>query len=188
MRRLLRSLSLAAVLLAAGCADSDPRCASLPGGGRYCLQATTGIEAFDVQQSVAILFEGRRETMIAQLEADADGVRFVGLTPFGQKLVQLSFDNREVKADTVSATRFDPALLLAIVQIAMWPIERVRDGLDDSMTISESESEREIARDGKRIVIVKYTRDRPPLGDLSIGFPEAALEFAITKLDLVDIK
>uniref|UniRef100_UPI00272DE7F4 DUF3261 domain-containing protein n=1 Tax=Propionivibrio sp. TaxID=2212460 RepID=UPI00272DE7F4 len=96
MRRLLLTGMLAVALLVAGCDDDGSSCTTLPGGPRYCLQTTDSIVPFDVQQKVDVSFDSRRETMIAQLEADAGGIRFAGMTPFGQKLLQVSFDNRDV--------------------------------------------------------------------------------------------
>ena len=185
MRRLLVAC---AVLLLAACGNaggggSGTRCATLPGGARYCLQTSAGLPPVDVQQQVDIVFDGRRETLIAQLEADADGVRFVATTPFGQKLLQLSDDNRELRVDLSLARGLDPVLLLALVQIATWPAERVRAGLDAASLSEETPDVRRILAGGKARVVVRYTRGLPPQGDLRIELPDAGVELAITHLD-----
>ena len=188
MRQLLWIGSALTALLIGGCAASGSRCADLPGGGRYCLQTTAVVEPFDVQQKVDVVFDGRQETMIAQIETDASGMRFAGMTPFGQKLVQLGFDNSEVRAETLPVKRLDPALLLALVQIATWPADSVRSGLEGSAAIEDADGQRVLLRDGKDVVVIRYTRGLPPFGDMSIKFSEAGIEFAIVNLDMADTK
>jgi hypothetical protein len=181
---------LPGLLLVAACAGDGSSCAALPGGARYCLQTTAAIEPFDAQQKVDIAFDGRQETMIAQLESDADGMRLVGMTPFGQKLLQLGFDNRNVSAEAFSGKGPDPIVLLAVVQLATWPAEQVRAGLGDKGAISLIEEQtgeqpqRRVVKDGKDIVVVRYTRGRPPSGDMVIQLPSAGVEFTITHLDM----
>ena len=179
-------LAALSVFLAAACAGGDSRCTALPGGSRYCLQTKTDIVPFDAQQKVDIVFDGRQETIIAQLEADALGMRFVGTTPFGQKLVQLNFDNQRVIVETAQMKGLDPVLLLALVQIATWPAEHVHGGLGNSAQLVESPGQRVVAGGGKDIVVIRYTRGRPPLGDMSIQFPGLSVEFSIVNLDVAD--
>lgn len=192
MRLRLLTGMLAVALLVAGCDGDGSSCTTLPGGPRYCLQTTDSIAPFDAQQKVDVTFDGRRETMIAQLEADADGIRFAGMTPFGQKLLQVSFDNREVSAKTFPGKGLDPVLLLALVQIATWPAEQVRAGLDGAEVVdegidnasNEKAAQRRLVADGKDIVVIRYTRGRPPAGDMRIELPTAGVEFSITNLDI----
>ena len=174
------------VLLAAACAGDGSRCAALPGGGRYCLQATADVPPFDVQQKVDVAFDGRTDTIIAQVEADALGMRFVGTTPFGQKLVQLSFDNDRVMVAASLMKGLDPILLLGLVQIATWPAESVRAGLGDSALVVDTEGQRRLVKDDSDLVLIKYTRGRPPLGDVFIQLPKAGVEFTIINLDVAD--
>jgi len=180
---------LAMLLLAGlvtGCTGDGSSCTSLPGGGRYCLQTTIDVLPFEVQQKVDVSFNGKRETMIAQLEVDAKGMRFVGMTPFGQKLLQLDFDNSRVAAQALPGSGLDPTLLLALVQIASWPAERVRAGLRVATEVTDVEGRRSLVENDKGIVVVKYTRGLPPLGDMTIQLPGAAVEFAIVNLDVAD--
>ena len=172
------------VLLAAACANDGSRCTALPGGSRYCLQTTASVVPFDVQQKVDVVFDGRMDTIIAQVETDALGMRFVGTTPFGQKLVQLSFDNERVALEASQMKGLDPILLLALVQIASWPAASVRAGLGDSASVVEAEGSRRLVKDENELVLIKYTRGRPPLGDMSIQLPGGGVEFTIVNLDV----
>jgi hypothetical protein len=183
----LTALCLSALLAATACGGRDPRCANLPGGGRYCLQTTAEIAPFDVQQQVDVTFNGRRETMIFELEVDAGGMRLAGLTPFGQKLIQASYDNREARADTLPDDRLDPSLLLALLQITLWPADSVRAGLASrSMVLEEREGMRRVLQDGNVLLAVGYTGSLPPFGDMRIEFPAAHMKFDVKTLDALE--
>jgi hypothetical protein len=173
---------LALLLAIAACAGPDTRCASLPGGGRYCLQPTTAIAPFEAQQKVEAAFGGRRETMIAEIEADANGMRLVVLTPFGQKLVQIGFDNRDAQAMTRPDPRLDPALILALLQLALWPAEAVRAGLGERLALEEFDGQRRILMDGNAILAVRYVGTAAPYRRLHLVLPSAGLELDVETL------
>ena len=182
-RLIFHALSLLSLLAVAACSGVDPGCARLPGGGSYCLQPTTLIAPFEVQQRVDMTFNGQRETMIVELEVDAEGMRFAGLTPFGHKLVQAHYDNLQVTADVLPDKRLDPVLLFAFLQIALWPADSVRGGLDGALRLGESVSKRQVFKDDRLIVDVSYTGIRPPYGNMRIDFPLAGMEIEVTTLD-----
>ena len=194
--RLLAALSIGCI---AACSGDGSRCAALPGGARYCLQSTAAMAPFDAQQSVEITFDGRSETMIAQLEVDAEGMRFVLTTPFGQKLMQMEFDNARVKVEAPSLPGLDPLVLLALMQIAAWPVDSVRMGLSGSaqlveapgidaqhvdVPLVEAPQMRALARDGVGLVTITYTRGRPPLADQLIALPALGVALSIVNLDV----
>jgi hypothetical protein len=185
VKRTFSRLVLHALLAAAvsACSPGNPRCARIPGGGTYCLQASAAVPPFEVQQKIEFTFNGRRETMIVELEVDADGMRFAGLTPFGQKLVQASFDNREVRAAVLPDKRLDPALLLALLQLALWPADSVRAGLGTAVVVEESTGQRRVLDNGNLVMEVDYTGDRLSNSGMRIVFPAVQLEFAVTTLD-----
>ena len=187
--RLLAALSIGCIV---GCSGDGSRCAALPGGASYCLQSTAAMEPFDAQQSVEITFDGRNETMIAQLEVDAVGMRFVLTTPLGQKLMQLAFDNARVKVEAPSLPGLDPLVLLALMQIAAWPVDSVRLGLAGSAQLIEAQDIdappiRRLARDGVELVTIKYTRGRPPLADQLIALPALGVALSIVNLDVARV-
>ena len=175
-------------LLVCACSGDGSRCAWFPGGSRYCLQPATEVAPFSVQQKVDIAFNGGKETVIAQIEADAQGMRFVGVTPFGQKLVQLRFDNRQVKVEASSMKGMDPVLLLALVQLALWPADDVDAGLGGSWNIDDGENSRRLVKDGVELVSIQYTRGRSALSDMVVQLPGAGVELVISNLDDVDMQ
>jgi hypothetical protein len=182
MRNCPAILVLAPLLATAACAGLDPRCAGLPGGGRYCLQPTTAVAPFEAQQKVEAAFDGRRETMIVDIEADANGMRVVGLTPFGHKLVQMSYDNSGATATATPDRRLDPALMMAFLQLALWPADSVRAGLGARLTLEEGDGERRILMDGESILTVRYVGAAAPYRRIYLALPSAGLELDVETL------
>ena len=184
-RRLFSALLLVLLttLSSSACRSGDPRCAELPGGGRYCLQTTSVLSSFDVQQKVDAKFGTRHETMIVELDVDPQGMRFAGLTPFGQKMIQASYDNRDVAVQLWPDSRLDPVLLLALLQLAWWPPESVRNGLDPSLVFDQQPGLRRLLLNGKLVLEVGYTDDQFLLGNMHIVLPAATLELDIKTLE-----
>jgi hypothetical protein len=178
-----RTLTLVALLATAACSEPDPQCPALIGGGSYCLQPTTAVTPFDVQQKVESRFRDRRDTLIVELEVDAAGLRFAGLTPFGQKIIQLSYDNRSASATTIPDSRISPALLVALLQLAQWPAEAVRDGLQKPLTLEENGNQRRILNRGEPTLTIDYGPGQPPWRKMHMTVHAADLELTIETLD-----
>jgi hypothetical protein len=174
--------ALASLLLVGGCATSDPNCAALS-AGRYCLQPSTAVAPFEATQKVDLRFRERRETLIAEIEVDAAGMRMAGLTPFGQKLLQLSWDNRELKATTVPGARFDAALLAAMLQLAHWPADAVRAGLSPALRLEESPGARRVLENDMLVLGIRLEGERPPYRSVRLALPSADLEMLAETLD-----
>jgi hypothetical protein len=175
-------LTLLVVLSACGEGEREKLCTSLIGGGSYCLQPTTGIKAFDAQQKVDTRFRDRHDTLIVDLEVDAEGLRFVGLTPFGHKLVQLSFDNHLVTATTLPDSRLSPTLLVAMLQLAQWPADAVRAGLEPPLMLEESADQRRILNRGDVVLTIDHSVGQPPYRRIHIFVPGIDLEISIETL------
>lgn len=172
----------------AGCGPDDGRCAPLPGGGQYCLQPTADVAPFDVQQMATVRFRGQAETLIVQLEVDAQGIRFVGLTPFGHKVVDVEYDNRAVRVHALPDRRLDARLLLALVQIAQWPEGSVRAGLSSglSLDVTDPHLVRVRDRDGAAVVAVRRAGDAPPYERADIDLPGPGLALTLDTLPAPD--
>jgi hypothetical protein len=161
----------------------ETKCARLPEGAHYCLQAAEEMAPYALQQKIDISFDGRSETMIGQLEVDAAGMRFVGLTPLGQRLLRASFAGGKVEADGMALKTLDPALLLALIQLSSWEAWRVRQGLDDSTELDEDAAGRRLTKEGQTVLRTQYLRDFPPRGKLLVELPGAGVEFRISTLE-----
>lgn len=184
MRKVL--ILLASVLFGlVACGEDETPCASLIGGGNFCLQPTTALAPFEIQQKVEARFRNRRETVIAEIENDASGLHFVGLTPFGQTVFQVSYDNREAHAATLPDRRISPALLIALLQIALWPADSIRAGLEAPFTLEESGGQRRIVNRGETTLSIDYTGEHPPYRRMHLSIPAADLELDIETLPAI---
>jgi hypothetical protein len=179
---LARMLTPALLLVIAACTERDPRCPDLSGRGRYCLQPTTFVAPFEAQQKVDVTLNGRLEQMIVGIEVDADGMRLTGLTPFGQKLVQVSYDNRDVTSAMPPDARLNPALLVALLQLALWPTDTVRTGLSAPLTIVESYSQRRIFAGDEMVLTVSYFGTKTPYQRLRLIIPSVGIELDVETL------
>jgi len=133
--------------LLAACQPAPPGCARLPGEGSYCLQNAAGPTFSTLQQS--ILTAGKhRLTLLTRIENDGRGLRFAGMTPLGQTLLAVSWENGVLQAELPSAlaSRLDPALLPALLQIALWPASEVRAGLSPELELIEEAQRRRLRR------------------------------------------
>ena len=181
-RRLL--IRLCALLLVTACGEGsrDSPCPMLGGGGGYCLQATSAPGPFAVRQTVEASFRGRQATMIVAIENDADGLRVIGLTPFGQKLLQISYDNRQVSAATLPDGRLDPTLLVALLQITLWPADAVRAGLTSPLKLEEDDGQRRVLNAGQVILSIRFSTDEAPWRRMHLSEHALALELEIETL------
>lgn len=166
----------------AACGENETPCTALIGGGSYCLQPTTSLAPFETQQKVEARLRNRRETMIAEIENDATALHFIGLTPFGHTMLQVSYNNSEVLATTLPDRRISPTLLIALLQIALWPADSIRNGLEAPLTLEESGGQRRIINQGETTLSIDYTGDRPPYRRMILNIHAAYLELDIETL------
>ena len=176
--------ALALLLATAACSisEADGQCATLIGGGRYCLQSTATIVPFEVQQKVEARFRGQQETMIVELEVDAAGMRFVGLTPFGHSLLKASYDNRTATGTQLADTRLSPVLLIALLQIALWPADALRAGLEAPLRLEEKDGQRRILNRDDVTLTISYIGAQPPYQRIKVDVQGAALQLDIETL------
>lgn len=164
------------------CIQPKPGCTALPGGGQYCLQPTSAMQPFEVQQKVEATFKGRHETMITEIEVNPNTFNFVGLTPFGQKLVHISYDNQSVITKTVPDKRLDPTIMLALIQLSLWPAESVRMGLSKPLILEETDNQRSIIADKQVIMQMHYTDNAVPHQALKVTLPTMEMTLEIVSL------
>lgn len=165
-----------------GCAD-EPQCPGLPGGPVYCLQATDGVPPFHVLQDIRIRRGDLDERMIAQVEVDPGSMRLAGLTPMGQRIFDTRFDNRAATSDSIAGDRFDPRVLLALVQLANWPLERVAQGFASEIRIEQTGFERRFLRGEEVFLEIARTGRAPHYSTIEIRIPMAELTVTIETID-----
>jgi hypothetical protein len=179
---LFGSFSLLLATAACSIGEREGQCAALIGGGRYCLQSSATIAPFEVQQKVEVRFRGKQETMIVELEVDAAGMRFVGLTPFGHSLVRASYDNRTATATQSVDTRLSAILLIAMLQIALWPSDVLRAGLEAPLRLEEKDGQRRILMRDDVTLTINYIGTQPPYQRITLDIEGAAIQLDIETL------
>jgi hypothetical protein len=182
MKLIGHCLVLVAIGLCSACAKLPDDCTALPGGGPFCLQPSTAVTTFSVQQKVDVRLGQRRETMIAALESDASGMQFIGLTPFGQKFMDVKYDNRTVQVLQSPSEKMPPAMLLALMQIALWPSEAVQRGLGDLYQVQDNAGERLVLSNGEVIVRVEHDATGVPYRRMHVMIPAIDLELEMQTL------
>lgn len=152
------ALFLLSLLTACAVPPDHEACANLLGAS-LCLQDSGGVKAFTALQSATLHFNGTSETLILQLENDAQGLRLAGLTPIGQPLIQASFLNGQFTASGPAAERFDARLLLATIQAAWWPLPQLQAAYQTNglrMQESVSPHERRLMHDNDILLTIRY--------------------------------
>lgn len=177
--------ALLAAALLAGC-SVPPGCTGLPGGARYCLQASGAAPAFAVRQQVRAHFKDRDETLIADVENGADGLSFVGLTPFGLTVFQAHYDNLKATAARMPDTRLSAENLLGMLQLALWPPASVQRGLGETAQVEDAPGRRRIASEGTTLMEMRHDDSPPPYRQMHIDWPALGLELDIRTLDAFD--
>jgi len=174
--------ALALPIALAACAGTGDRCAALP-QGQYCLQPSADVAPFEATQIVRLRIGERRETLVAALEVDADGLRMAGLTPLGQKLLQLDYDNRAASVQSPAGARIDAVQLAALLQLALWPAASVRAGLSPALALEDDGGARRIVGGGAPVVSIRREGDAPPYRSVQLSVPGADLEMTVETVD-----
>lgn len=186
LKLLILPLLLAAMLLSTSCVRQDSRCTDLMDNGRYCLQPTTTMVPFEVQQKVEATIKSHHETMVTEIVVSAEGMQMIVLTPFGHQLVRVSYNNDEAKALISPDSRLDPAMMIAITQLALWPADSVRKGLSAPLSLEESAGKRRYFTNDKLILEVQYTDAMDPTHKFQISLPLVDLKLDIETLPEVE--
>lgn len=175
MRRLAPFL-LSAALLITACAPRTDHCARLPGNAHYCL-VTGPWPEYTAEQTSAVTLKGKTLRMIARVASGPDGLRFTGLSPLGQTLFQVSWENSVLCAELppVLEGRIDPALFPALLQIATWPAERIREGLSEGLELIDEPGRRVIRNGTDDVLLVSWEGSQLPYSRLRIEAPAAGL-------------
>jgi len=186
LKLLIFPLLLAAMLLSISCVRQDSRCTDLMGNGRYCLQPTTSMVPFEVQQKVEATIKSHHETMVTEIAVSAKGMQMIVLTPFGHQLVHVSYNNDEAKALVSPDSRLDPAMMIAMTQLALWPVDSVRKGLNSPLRLEESAGKRRYFANDKLVLEVQYADAITPANKFQLSLPSVELKLDIETLPEVE--
>lgn len=168
-------LSAAILALLTGCAQDPARCPPIPGGPVYCLQASTAVPSFHTLQDLRVRRGELDERLIAGLEVDATGMRLVGFTPLGQRLLSAEYDNRAARAESLAGDRVDARALLSLAQLAAWPADSVRAGLGAGWELEDTPAGRRVSQDTEVALDIIREGEAPAYRRLVITMPRAGM-------------
>lgn len=179
-----KTLLIIAALLAA-CSGEPTSCPRLPGGERYCLQNAGGLP-FSTLQQTRLQFGTQQMTLLSRVESDSKGLRLLGMTPFGQTVMSVSWENAVLRAELPAALegKVDPAALLALIQIAYWPADQVRQGLGPQWSLLEEQQRRRLrlANSDEDMLDISWEGSLP-YTQLSITAPSVGFKMTARQLD-----
>lgn len=186
MTRVLWGIALG-VLLLVGCAPASERCAWLDRDARYCLQPTHTTTPMDQRQRLDLRLGGEQHTLLADVWVDAEQQQLVLVTPLGQTVAQLVFDNQSARLQGPPLpwpTPLPPAALLAMVQIAWWPAAHVQAGLDRGWTLLDSPGLRTLRSPHGNAdwLQIRYEPESGPTRRVTMRLPQRAMELDIEVL------
>lgn len=156
------------------------------GNGRYCLQPTTAIAPFEAQQKVEATINSHHETMVAEIVVNAEGMQMIVLTPFGHQLVHVIYNNDEAKALVSPDSRLDPTMMIAMTQLALWPVDSIRKGLAAPLHLEESTGKRRYLANDKLVLEVQYANPMTPANKFQLVLPSVDLKLDIETLPEVE--
>lgn len=166
-------------LLLSGCewgntpvSDAANPCVRLSQKAHYCLLAPDTAPALSVTQNLQIdgkIDEKNRQFIfLAVLEADQSTTTLVLLNPIGQTWLTVRQDMQGVstQATTPLPREFDPKIVLALVQLALWPEHKLQESLHAAPSscahLEVDPSNRTLWCDGVRILEIVYPDVKQP--------------------------
>lgn len=163
------------IVILTGCGSE--RCPTLPGGVSYCLQSPASGPNFSALQQVVIGEGEQQETLLAHVENGPERLTLVGLTPLGQTVLTLTWDGKHIAVNKPPGMQphINPAVLVAILQLAMWPQDAVHSGLPDSVVWKDDADGGHLLRRGESLLTIHRTGQTAPYETLSITMPPAKL-------------
>jgi len=151
-------LSALLIVTLAGCRDDN--CIDLSGAASYCLLPAEQAPTVSLTQQVQLDWNEQRFTLLSVLEADQKNTTLVMLNPVGQTLFSVKQDAQGVttKAAMKLPSGFDPKILLAMIQLALWPEQKIRAGLAPAscLRLEVAPDSRQLKCDGQPVLSVSY--------------------------------
>lgn len=178
---------LLCVLLSACSGDqagAQNGCMGLAAGLRYCLRLPSDAAPFDVQQEVQVRSKRLNEVALAQVENTGTSFVVALVSPLGPKLMQAQWSPPQLVQEQAPGVPVPPALLAALVQMAVWPSSSVQAGLQGPHEWIDrpGQRQRQLWVRGQLWLDVQYSGELPVPTHMQIRLPEHDLELRIESL------
>jgi len=155
-------------------------------GVPFALRAPAdGPKLFSTQEVRFHMPDGSEELLVTSVENDAERMSIVASTPMGQTLFTIQLKQGAVLVDKRSPLpqMFDPRLLPALIQLANWPLEELRKGLEANATLDENGEVRELRRKGRTVLTLRREGQPPLFKKVTLDIPSASIRATITTLE-----
>lgn len=184
-------LTLAAGLVLCACAGRPPalpeHCIWLAAGSSWCLRGPAELPDLTLVQQVEARHSDRTERFIGQLEIKGSTLTLAALSPLGQRLFLLRDDGRRLRYEAYAplAGRFEPGYVLADLQLAFWPLERLEPSLAAAgLKLEERDGVRTLSRDGELVARARITPGAAWPSRVVLEQPGRGYTLTITTLEL----
>lgn len=168
----------------AGCGTGGEGCVTLAAGAPdWCLLPPAQGPVFEVLSEIELRQGEGSEIFLAQVENDPSSLSAALLTPLGQRLASVQWQGGRIARESVGGSRsFDPGALLALVQLARWPLtDLTRVARTQGLDFAEAENRR-VLQDEKGRVLVQISANH---AHLVIHLPQSKLALRIRDLPVV---
>lgn len=132
-------------LMLGACTTLPNGCLRLAPDGWYCPAFATW-PAFETEQATTVRFRDQSMQLLTRIQSDREGVRLVAVSPLGQTILAASWQGGQLNATLPPGLndKLEPALLPALLEIALAPAPTVRAGLGGALEIIDSAQRRDI--------------------------------------------
>ncbi|NME40013.1 DUF3261 domain-containing protein [Enterobacter asburiae] len=176
MNAFYRAVALAAALLLAGCSHSTDTKETRPQawlqpGTRVMLPPPGISPAVSSQQLLTGSFNGKTQSLLVMLNADAHKVTLAGLSSVGIRLFLATYDETGIHTEqSIVVPQLPPASqVLADVMLSHWPISAWQPQLPKGWTLTDNGDRRELRNDsGKLVTEIVYLQRKGKREPISI--------------------
>ncbi len=172
-----RAAALIGALLLAGCSHTTPKRddarpqAWLQPGTRVTLPPPGITPALSSQQLLTGSFNGKTQSLLVMLNADAQKVTLAGLSSVGIRLFLATYNETGIHTEqSIVAPELPPASqVLADVMLSHWPIDAWLPQLPKGWTLQDRGDRRELRNaDGKLVTEIVYLQRKGKRVPISI--------------------
>ncbi|AHW96588.1 DUF3261 domain-containing protein [Enterobacter asburiae] len=176
MNAFYRAVALAAALLLAGCSHSTDTKETRPQawlqpGTRVTLPPPGISPAVSSHQLLTGSFNGKTQSLLVMLNADAHKVTLAGLSSVGIRLFLATYDETGIHTEqSIVVPQLPPASqVLADVMLSHWPISAWQPQLPKGWTLTDNGDRRELRNDsGKLVTEIVYLQRKGKREPISI--------------------
>ena len=176
MNAFYRAVALTAALLLAGCSHSTDTQETRPQawlqpGTRVTLPPPGISPAVSSQQLLTGSFNGKTQSLLVMLNADAHKVTLAGLSSVGIRLFLATYDETGIHTEqSIVVPQLPPASqVLADVMLSHWPISAWQPQLPKGWTLTDTGDRRELRNaSGKLVTEIVYLQRKGKREPISI--------------------